>query len=340
MNWYEEFIFKVKGAYTYLRNLRAVLNQFLYVANVVWIVVLHCLVIANFSLGQLGSGVSTHGSMFANLSSNAPEIVLWQLKMFRLFPSNCSDFNKAVAEVKLKLQPNESKRFTVYFSVAADGQPIRFMYLHPADQEVLHSANIQRVAEIELTREKYGVARLPVLSEAEFLREVSHRKYHRDYPDYAFTMNAINAINGFSERDATNMKIRGLDEKTRAVADGTVILIASKDCDTYQVFDPETKAVDTQTYTKRETLKEMGNTVWLYVKCKDAEYTVVYSHLEKIGVKLGQSLTQTQEIGSWKSTETNDCSWYVYRVYGAKQAFLRESGGDQKPYCVLPNSVR
>lgn len=292
---------------------------------------------SDYAIGQMQPGISVPGAAFAQLTSNAPDVALWHWKVFQLFPANCSDFNKAVSEEKSKLKPGESKRFAVYFSILPDGQPIRFMYLRPTDQDALHSANIQRMAEIELTREKYGITRLPMISESEFKRETNLQKFHQDYSDYAFSMNAMNAINGFSERDAVNMNVYGIDEKARAVANGTVILVASKDSDAYQVYNLERKELDPQSYIKKETLKEMGNTVWLYIKSNGgAEYTVVYSHLDKINVKLGQSLTQTQEIGAWKSAETTDCRWYIFRIFGMKQVFLRESSGDQKPYCVYP----
>lgn len=284
---------------------------------------------------------------------DAPDVILWHFKLFVIGPRNMKLFNEAVEKARKELKPGESAKYYVVGEYAAG--TVFFRYLEHTDRPVYRKVSERTIALIELGKARYILKPGPtsVLSKEAFGELKKHLKASPlTYADHCFGTEAMNALNGYSVDagdTATALRLRTKlewkdllqdDLRARAVANGTVILVANANEDTYRVYNVDTKQLDKKAYPKGEYLKSLGNTVWLYTKTASGEeYTTVYANLDKIDAKLGQpTLRADSIIGQWKTLASPPLNWSVWRVHGPGQRFFLRENGVAKPYRVLPVS--
>ena len=280
----------------------------------------------------------------------APKALLWNFQLFYVGPHNARLFEQEVKKAEESLKPGETVQFRVIARQV--GSILVFQRLERADIPVIKPVEDMTMALIELSKSQFAIKSglLSALSKAEF-DEVKRQLDNSPltYADHCFGTEALNALNGYSV-DATDIaaiqRLRGRlelqdltkeDLAARAVAEGVVILIAEAAADTYRVFNIETGQVDRTAYPKGEFIKSLGGTVWLYTKRADGtEYTTIYANLDKIAVEPGRRTNRSETVlGQWKTFSSPTLNLSIWRVHGAEQRFLRETG-EPKPYCVLP----
>lgn len=281
--------------------------------------------------------------------ARAPGALLWNFQIFVIGPRNAELFGEEVAKAKNELKTGETVKHYIVGEQA--GSTVFFRYLERADRPVYRKATERTLGVIELSKARYALKPGPILVlSPEAFGEVKEQLKDSPltYADHCFSTEAINALNGYSVdaqdkekafRLMNNVDLKDLlaeDLQARAVANGTVILVAHANEDTYRVYSIDTQQPDKKAYPKGEYVKSLGNTVWLNSKTPSGEeYTTIYSNLDKIEVKLGQQTERADAvIGKWKTPGSSvNCS--IWRVHGPNQRFLRDIG-DVTPYSVMP----
>lgn len=312
------------------------------------LIILGC---SQFILGQeLANFVPPSNFDRGTALARAPGALLWNFQLFVVGPRNAKLFGEEVDKAKNELKPGETAKYYLVGEVV--GNTAIFRYLERVGRPVLRKGTERTIGIIELGKSRYALKPGPLwaLSKDEFAELKKQLKDSQlTFADHCFGTEALNALNGYSVNATDKVKALQLlakvewkdlleeDRRARAVADGTVILVAHANEDTYRVYDADMMQLDKKAYPKGEYVKSLGNTVWLYSKTASGEeYTTIYSNLGKIDVKLGQQTERAETVlGQWETLATPAVNWSIWRVHGPGQRFLRDVG-TAKPYCVLP----
>jgi hypothetical protein len=254
-----------------------------------------------------------------------PQVLFWHFNLLVVEPKYNKELNAAKRKEYDKLKIGE----TVTFSIIGDqvDEARFFRYLLKEGESKLDTYKV--LGKVTISKPRY-TSNLPMLlppSKNDFdeIKKLVDMP-ELTYEDHIFATNAINALRG------KDTFIDLLDPTARAIADGTVILVARKEDRDFRVFDIDTNKPDTKKYPKGKFVESLGNTVWLYSKIEDREYTTIYAHLDNFQTYLGSNVIKSETIGKWQHEKSTINIW---RTHGRQQRFLRN-----EPYCIMPLTIK
>lgn len=272
---------------------------------------------------------STPGQALAGL----PDVVLWHLKVFKLFPENYRAYNQAVAEAWDALGPGEEVEYDVLMRLESDGTPLRFEGLARSEQGRITHPDTRTVGRIRLAQARYILCRPTPFIDEESLEHLKSR-----YPnvlgritlaDLQISEETWSNIVGCSNGGFMDL----LDTTARAGGTGLVTLVAHAEEDTYRVFNLGTGKIETE--RRRAKLEKLGTTVYLLVTTPGNHYyVIVYGGLKKAVVEPGCHVKAGNLIGEFAKEAG---FWEIWRVHCARQFFLSPLDTSKpRPYCIGP----
>ncbi|MDR0335966.1 MAG: M23 family metallopeptidase [Planctomycetaceae bacterium] len=265
----------------------------------------------------------------ASTISSLPQVLLWHFNLLVLAPEYYEELNAAKLEKYDKLKAGETVNFLIIGDQVGDARFFKYLL----QEGVPRLDNYKVLGKVTISKPRYtsNVPMLPPLSKDDFGRVKKLVDMPElTYEDHLFATKAINALRGVRGKD---IFIDLLDPTARAIADGTVILVARKGERNFQVFDIDTNKADIKKYSKGKFVESLGNTVWLYSKIDGREYTTIYAHLDNLQTSLGAKVIQAETIiGKWQNEKQNISIW---RTHGKQQRFLRN-----EPYCIMPITIK